>query len=114
MSNTSDQKLLMAARGGDRDALETLLLRYQPRVYRFGMKMCGDPDDAEDVLQETLLAMARSLRDFRGASSLSTWLYTIARSFCVKKRRRIRFAPAAPQSLEATLGDETPQVPDPR
>jgi len=86
----SDQELLAAARAGDRNALEALLLRYQAKVYRFGMKMCRDPEDAKDVLQDTLLAMARTVGDFRGTSSLSTWLYTIARSFCIKKRRRGR------------------------
>ena len=64
------------------------------------MKMCGDPEDAKDVVQETLLAMARSVRDFRGASSISTWLYTIARSFCIKKRRRSKFAPEEERSLD--------------
>ena len=86
----SDDELLGAARSGDRNALEALLLRYQPKVYGFGMRMCRDPEDAKDVLQDTLLAMARTVRNFRGASSVSTWLYTIARSFCVKKRRRGR------------------------
>jgi len=114
MAEASDQTLLAAARSGDKDALETLLLRYQPRVYRFGIKMCGDTDDAKDVLQETLLAMARGVRDFRGASSLSTWLYTIARSFCIKKRRRSRFAPAEQQSLDTVLADEKVQLPDAR
>jgi len=82
-------------------ALEELLLRHQSRIYRFGMKLCRDPEDASDVLQDTLLAMARTIRDFRGASSLSTWLYTITRSFCVKKRRKSKFAPAFEESLEA-------------
>ncbi len=90
----SDHELLAAARGGDRGALEALLLRYQAKVYRFGMKMCRDPEDAKDVLQDTLLAMARTVRDFRGASSLSTWLYSIARSFCIKRRRRTKAAAA--------------------
>jgi len=97
----SDEDLLAAARQGDADALEALILRYQPRVYRFGVKMCRNLEDAGDVVQETLLAMARSLRDFRGDASVSTWLYTIARSFCIKKRRRSKFAPAREESLEA-------------
>src|SRR6188768_370370 len=70
------------------------------------MKMCRDPEDAKDVLQDTLLAMARSVRDFRGASSLSTWLYTIARSFCIKKRRRSKFAPEPERSLETDAAAE--------
>jgi RNA polymerase sigma-70 factor (ECF subfamily) len=110
----TDQELLDQARGGDRRALEALLSRHQPRVYRFGLKMCRDPEDAKDVLQETLLAVARSVKDFRGASSVSTWLYTIARSFCIKKRRRSKFAPEAEESLEAREpGEEARQLADP-
>ncbi len=106
----SDEELLSAARAGDRAALEALLLRYQAKVYRFGMKMCRDPEDAKDVLQETLLAMARSVRDFRGASSLSTWLYTIARSFCIKKRRR---GAAEPLGLRAVRDVDAAEVAHP-
>ena len=85
--DTSDEDLLQAARKGDAESLEALITRYSPRVLRFGTRMCGDREDAQDVAQETLLTMARSVRDFRGESSVSTWLYTIARSFCIKKRR---------------------------
>ena len=105
----TEAQLLEAAREGDAGALESLLRRHQDRIYRFGMKMCGHPEDAEDVLQETLLAAARSLREFRGGSSLSTWLYTIARSFCIKKRRKSKFAPAQEESLELEPAD--PGVP---
>jgi RNA polymerase sigma-70 factor (ECF subfamily) len=108
----TDQDLIAAARAGDRGALERLLERHQGAVYRFGMKMCREEEDAKDVLQETLFAAARTLPDFRGASSVSTWLYTIARSFCLKKRRTSKFAPTL-ESLEAH--DETAtQVADAR
>jgi RNA polymerase sigma-70 factor, ECF subfamily len=79
-------------------------------VYRFGMKMCRDPEDAKDVLQDTLLAMARGVRDFRGASSISTWLYTIARSFCIKKRRRSKFAPETERSLDTDVAGEAKRL----
>jgi RNA polymerase sigma-70 factor (ECF subfamily) len=95
-----EHELVAAARGGDRQALEQLLGAHQARVFRFGKKMCRDDEDAADVLQETLLAAARTIPDFRGASSVSTWLYTIARSFCIKKRRTSKFAPTALESLE--------------
>jgi RNA polymerase sigma-70 factor, ECF subfamily len=97
---TPDTDLVAAAKAGDRKALGALLERHQGRVYRFGKKMCGDEEDAADVLQETLLAAARTLPEFREASSVSTWLYTIARSFCIKKRRTSKFAPAAIESLD--------------
>jgi DNA-directed RNA polymerase specialized sigma24 family protein len=59
--------------------------------------------------------MARSVRDFRGDSSVSSWLYTIARRFCIKKRRRSKFTPAREESLNRTLAIcrqlPTPDVP---
>lgn len=108
----SDAELLVAARDGDQAALEQLLERHQARVYRFGMKMCRHPEDAQDVLQETLLAMARNVRDFRGTSSISTWLYTVARSFCIKKRRRSQFAPEE-TSLDSADSRELVNLADP-
>lgn len=109
---SSDEVLLDAARQGDRRALEQLLSRHQRRVYRFGLKMCRDPEDAKDVLQDTLLAVARGVKDFRGASSVSTWLYTIARSFCIKRRRRSKFAPAEEASLEGESSAEVREIAD--
>jgi len=113
MQDELDLQLLERARAGDRSALETLLERHQAQVYRFGLKMCRDPEDAKDVLQDTLLAMARGVRDFRGASSISTWLYTVARSFCIKKRRRSKLAPAEQRSLDADAGPEVRSLADP-
>jgi RNA polymerase sigma-70 factor (ECF subfamily) len=97
----TDDELLAAARQGDAAALEALLVRYQPHLYRFGLRMCGNVEDAGDVAQESLISMVRSLRDFRGDSSVSSWLYTIARRFCIKKRRRSKFAPPREESLDA-------------
>jgi RNA polymerase sigma-70 factor, ECF subfamily len=112
--DADDTELLERAREGDRFALEALLSRHQRSVYRFGLKMCRDEEDAKDVLQETLLAVARNVKDFRGASSVSTWLYTIARSFCIKRRRRSKFAPEQEESLDAREpGEAARQVVDP-
>jgi RNA polymerase sigma-70 factor (ECF subfamily) len=105
--------LLARARKGDRDALNALLARHQSQIYRFGLKMCRDSEDAQDVLQDTLFAMARGVGDFRGASSICTWLYTIARSFCIKKRRRRKFAPAVERSLDSDVALEGTRLPDP-
>ncbi|TAK26624.1 MAG: sigma-70 family RNA polymerase sigma factor [Myxococcaceae bacterium] len=108
----NDAELLEKARAGDRAALETLLTAHQSQIYRFGMRICRDPEDARDVLQDTMLAMARGVRDFRGSSSISTWLYTIARSFCIKKRRRSVYAPAEEQSLDTEASGEAAQLVD--
>jgi RNA polymerase sigma-70 factor (ECF subfamily) len=109
----SDEELLAQARAGSRQSLERLLERHQAHVYRFALKMCRDPEDAKDVLQDTLLAMARGFHDFRGASSVSTWLYKIAHSFCIKKRRKSKFAPDEELSLETEAPAEAGELVDP-
>jgi RNA polymerase sigma-70 factor (ECF subfamily) len=109
----SDDELLAAARQGDTAALETLLVRYQPNLYRFGLRMCGNVEDAGDVAQESLVSMARSVRGFRGDASVSSWLYTIARRFCIKKRRRSKFAPVREEPLDAPAADVARQLVDP-
>jgi len=52
----NERELLDAVRSGDRHALEQLLAKHQASIFRFGAKMCGDQEDAQDVLQETMLA----------------------------------------------------------
>jgi RNA polymerase sigma-70 factor (ECF subfamily) len=100
-ASTDDAALIARVQRGDDAALSQLLSRYAPTVMRFAMKMCRDDADAEDVLQETLIAAARGLRDLRGESAVSTWLYTVARSFCIKKRRKSKHAPDAIVALDA-------------
>jgi RNA polymerase sigma-70 factor, ECF subfamily len=96
----TDEELLEAARAGDEEALEALLARHEQKVFRFGLRMCGNEEDARDVLQETLLAAFRGVRQFRGDAQLSTWLYQVARSFCTKARRRGAGEPARHEPLE--------------
>jgi len=112
-ASSTDDHLLTAARRGDAAALEALLVRYQPHLFRFGLRMCGNMEDASDVAQDSLMAMARSVRDFRGDSSVSSWLFTIARRFCIRKRRRSKFAPVREESLDASGAEATERVADP-
>jgi RNA polymerase sigma-70 factor (ECF subfamily) len=103
MSDT-DAALVAAAQGGDRAAIEELLARYEQQIYRFGLRMCGDEESARDVLQETMIAAFRNLPGFRGQAALSTWLYQIARSFCIKERRGTR----PTKELDTALADPAP------
>ena len=105
---TTDQELVAHARSGDTKAMDQLLARHEVRIYRYGLRMCGNEDDARDVLQETLVAAFRNLASFRGDSQLTTWLYQIARSFCIKHRRRHEGEPVHHESVEAV---EVKQVP---
>jgi RNA polymerase sigma-70 factor, ECF subfamily len=108
-----DAGLIEAAQRGDADALEALILRYQPRVFRFGLKMCRNVDDAGDIVQETLLALARKIGEFRGDASVSTWLFAIARNACIRRRRRSKFAPVREESLERLEAGVRDAIADP-
>lgn len=80
--------LIQQARAGDASSLERLVELYAPQVLRFSRKLCENEHDAQDVVQQTLLSFASHLADFRGESKLSSWLFSIARSHCVKQRTR--------------------------
>ncbi len=62
--------------------------------------MCRDPSDAEDMVQEAFLNVFRYLKDFRFETKFKNWLYRIAASTCIKKRRKSKFAPELELSLE--------------
>jgi RNA polymerase sigma-70 factor, ECF subfamily len=108
-----ERGLIDAAQRGDSAALESLLAEQQSRVFRFALKMCRRREDVEEVLQDTLLAAVRTLGQYRGDAALSTWLYTIARSFCIKRRRRSKFAPKALLPLESDEARSAREAPDP-
>ncbi len=99
-----DYQLLVRAREGDRKALDALLRRHERRVFRFGLRMCNDEEAAKEVLQRTLLTAFERLGDFRGDARMSTWLYSIARSFCSRHHRRTRSAPLHDVPLDAPEG----------
>lgn len=96
-----DQQLIEASREGDTGALEELLSRHEKQVYRFSLRMCGSEEDAKEVLQETLLAAFRGLHAFRGEAELSTWLYQVARTHCLRARRKRVGEPTELQPLDS-------------
>lgn len=105
MKRLEERELLRLAKAGDRRAVEELLRRHEPRVFRFGLRMCGDEEAAREVLQRTLLTAFEQLGTFREDSQISTWLYSIARSFCSRLHRRTRSAPLHDVELDAPGGE---------
>lgn len=87
---------------GDRQAFETLLDQYEARVYRLALRFTNSVTDAEDVTQEVFLGIYRSLPNFRGHSTLSTWIYRIAMNHCLEYRRKRRLD-CIPYNEELTL-----------
>lgn len=58
------------------------MLKYQDRIYRMVQRMVGGPDAADDLAQEVFIRAYRSIGEFKGESSLYTWLYKIALNLC--------------------------------
>jgi len=67
------------------------------------MKVCGSHEDAQDTAQETLIRLARQLREFPDARALAVWLYKVAKTQCMMSRRKSKFAPAQMLSLDALM-----------
>jgi len=96
----SDHALAARAAAGDDAAFETIVERYQARVFRLACRLTSDTD-APDVLQETFLQVYRHLASFRGESQFGTWLYRIATNAALMHRRASSRRPAS--SLEGFL-----------
>jgi RNA polymerase sigma-70 factor, ECF subfamily len=96
----SDETVAARAAAGDNSAFETLVRRYQGRVFRLACRLTSDTE-APDVLQDTFLQVYRHLASFRGESQFATWLYRIATNAALMHRRATARRPA--ESLEAYL-----------
>lgn len=97
-----DAELIVRVAEGDEKAFGELLRRHQDAVYAFACRMVGDPQEAEDVAQETFLRLYRAAGRFRPEASLRTYLLRISRNLCIDHFRKKR----------PELMDELPDQPD--
>src|SRR2546426_7325299 len=87
-----DESLIRGALRGDPDALETLFARNNTALYQTALRLLGNPEDAEDALQEGLLSAYRNLRRFERRSQFSTWFTRIVINASLMQLRRRRLA----------------------
>jgi RNA polymerase sigma-70 factor (ECF subfamily) len=80
-------RLASGAAAGDELAFAQLVRAVRPQLYRWALVQAVDPDDAEDITQDALLRLHRSLAGFRFGARVSTWLYTLVRSAAADWRR---------------------------
>jgi RNA polymerase sigma-70 factor, ECF subfamily len=100
------EDLLERARSGDESAFGQLVEQHRRELQVHCYRMLGSLQDAEDVLQETLLAAWQSLGAFEGRSSVRTWLYRIATNRCLNARRAASRRPrSAPPVFDVTRPD---------
>ena len=88
MTDLQEQRWIAAARNGNQEAFEELVRLYEKRVLALTGRMCKNPEDAAEAAQEAFIAAWQGLKNFRGDSSFSTWLYRLASNACVDLIRR--------------------------
>ncbi len=102
-NNLEDTDLIRAINAGREDLFYELVNRYEISLYNFGLRMCDNPSDAEDMVQDTFLNVFKYLSGFRFETKFKNWLYRVATSACLKKKRRSKFAPDRELSLDEFL-----------
>jgi RNA polymerase sigma-70 factor (ECF subfamily) len=125
----TDEELVQKAQGDDERAFGKLVERYETKVYSLAMKMLRNPEDAEDVLQDTFLRAYRGIKSFQGNSTFSTWIYRITANSALMRLRKkqlptvsiddaderetpINIADWSPGPVEQLLTQETQKVMD--
>jgi RNA polymerase sigma-70 factor (ECF subfamily) len=105
----SESELVAAAKAGSNEAFDELVNRYERKIYRLALRLTGNTEDAEDVLQETFLKAFEHLSDFRQDSRFYTWLVRIAVNEGLMKLRKRRSDKSEP--LEDAVDDEGQVMP---
>lgn len=85
---TSESEIVKRAKRGDRIAQAEIVQKYERMVYNLGLKLMGNQDEAEHILQETFLKVLQSLPNFKEQSQISTWIYRIATNEALMMLRR--------------------------
>jgi RNA polymerase sigma-70 factor (ECF subfamily) len=106
-----DFELIRAINSGQSDRFPDLVKRYEQKLYNFSLRMCRDPVDAEDIVQDSFINVFKYLKDFRYETKFKNWLYRIAASTCIKRRRKSKFAPERELSLDEFYHQEESESP---
>ena len=91
MAEGEDRELVERFARGESKAFDTIVEKYEQRVYAIALRMTGNVEDARDTMQEVFISALRALRSFRGDAQLSTWIHRVAVNASldvIRKRKR--------------------------
>jgi RNA polymerase sigma-70 factor (ECF subfamily) len=106
-----EQTLVAAARRGDHQAFNKLILNYQTLVYNVAYRMLRDPDAAADATQEAFVSAFRALHGFRGGS-FKAWLLRIVTNACYDQLRMAKRRPSSSLDDLVVESDHSPMLMD--
>ncbi|MFC1564299.1 RNA polymerase sigma factor [candidate division KSB1 bacterium] len=87
-NSPSDESLIEQFKEGNIYAFDELVRRYKDQLVNFAYRFLGDKDDAEDIVQETLLRVYRKKDAYKSVAKFSTWIYTITGNLAKTELRR--------------------------
>ena len=90
MEAMSDQQLAIAVQGGDRQAAQLLLERYQDGLFGLALRLLRNREDAAEVAQEAMVKALAKIGSYDATRPFSPWVYRIARNLCIDRHRKKR------------------------
>lgn len=85
---------------GEPRAFDRFVEHFRSKVFHYSWLMCGRPEDAEEVAQETLLNAFQHFESLREPERVRSWVFRIAKNACLMQRRKSVFAPAQEMSID--------------
>lgn len=113
MSEYPTARLISDCLAGNERAIEALVRQYEPDVFRLALSIVGDSAEANEVTQETFLAMLRSLASYQERKSFKAWLYTIALNQSRTHLRKRKTREKLRNTLSAIFRVESQKIPSP-
>lgn len=96
-----EAELVAGCRSGDEQAVEALVNQYRAPLFRLALSVLDNPADADEAVQDALVAALRGLKGYRGQAAFRTWLFTIVLNVCRGRLRQRRFRLKLAQTLQA-------------
>lgn len=110
MNEAHSTRLIAACLAGDEYAIEALVRQFESDVFRLALSIVGDAAEANEITQETFIAMLRSLPSYQERKSFKAWLYTIALNLSRSHLRKRRTVEKLRNTLSALFRIETQKV----
>src|SRR3954471_16269148 len=114
MDRTDDRRLIARLQARNPAAVQELADRYGSRIYQLALRQMKNREDAEEVTQDVLFKVYRSIGTFRGDSALSAWIYRITFNTAMSRLRTVRYQMSQDSERNITSSDGEEQTRTPR
>jgi RNA polymerase sigma-70 factor, ECF subfamily len=100
LDRQGETELARALIAGESEAFERFVEHFRSKIFHYSWLMCGRPEDADEVAQETLLKAFENIDQLRDPEKVRAWIFRVAKNACLMQRRRSVFAPTHEISID--------------